>query len=129
MNLPKMTERSAQWMTSVVENCEKNTGRSLQAWVGLARKANVGDPKSVRTWGREQGLSVVYINAVTQTLFPSDESDDALLDGQYAGAKAALRPIYDALARAARALGKDVEVMPRSSQVTFSRAKSFAIVR
>jgi hypothetical protein len=37
--------------------------------------------------------------------------------------------VYDALAKAARAFGSDVEIMPRKSQVTFSRAKSFAVVR
>ena len=45
-------------------------------------------------------------------------------------AKPRWRPIYDAVEKAARRLGKDVDVMPRKSrQVTFSRAKSFAVVR
>jgi hypothetical protein len=125
----KMTERSARWMETVLTNCEANTGRTLPQWVQLARKARVKDARGARAWGREQGLSIVYQTAVVETLFPAEDADDSLVDGQYSGPKAALRPIYDALVKAARALGKDVEVMPRKSQVTFSRATSFAVVR
>ncbi len=63
------------------------------------------------------------------SIFLQQEGDDTLVDAQYAGPKAALRPLYDALAQAAQGLGKDVEIMPRSSQVTFSRTRSFAVVR
>jgi hypothetical protein len=125
----KMTARSAKWMQGVLQSCEKNTGRTAAAWVALARKAKVSDTAAARTWAKKQGLSIVYANLVAETLFPSEHDDAALLEGQYTGPKAALRPIYDAVERAARRLGKDVEVMPRKSQVTFSRAKSFAVVR
>jgi hypothetical protein len=126
----KLTGRSAKWMESVVANCEENTGRPLSQWVALARKAKPGDAQAARGWAKKQGLSSVYTNAVVETLFPSDAAgDDALIDAQYAGPKAALRPVYDALAEALSALGGDVEVMPRKSQVTFSRAKSFVVVR
>jgi hypothetical protein len=125
----KMTDRSAKWVATVLENCRAKTGRSTDEWVQLARKANLGDARAARAWGKKQGLSIVYANMVTQELFPADESDDALVDKQYSGAKAEMRPVYDALATAARRLGGDVEVMPRSSQVTFSRKKSFAVVR
>jgi hypothetical protein len=130
MGIPKkMTERSAKWVATVLENCRAKTGRSAEEWVRLARKAHLDDARAARAWGKKQGLSIVYANMVTQELFPADESDDALVDGQYSGAKAGMRPVYDALAKAARGLGADVEVMPRSSQITFSRKKSFAVVR
>jgi predicted transport protein len=125
----KMTERSARWMQSVVDNCEENTGRTLAQWLALAKKAKLSDAKQTRSWAKEQGLSVVYQNAIAETLFPSKDSDESLLDSQYAGPKAALRPVYDALAKAVRAFGPDVEIMVRKSQVTFSRATSFAVVR
>ena len=126
----KMTERSARWLESVVANCKKNTGRSLDEWAARARKAKVRDAKGARDWAKTQGLSIVYANGVAETLFPEDAGDDdALVDAQYSGPKAALRPIYDALVESARALGGDVQIMPRKSQVTFSREKSFAVVR
>jgi predicted transport protein len=126
----KLTEQSAKWMAGVVANCEKNTGRSLDQWVALARRAKPEDAAAARRWAKAQGLSIVYATAVVETLFPSDAAgEDALVAAQYAGPKAALRPVYEALAESVRRLGSDVVVMPRKSQVTFSRDKSFAVVR
>ncbi len=125
----KMTGRSAKWMEAVVANCKENTGRTLSAWAALGRKARVMDAKEARAWARDQGLSVVYQSAVAETLFPSRDDDDAMVDAQYSGTKAPLRPIYDALVNAVRTFGEDVEVMPRKSQVTFSRSTSFAVIR
>lgn len=125
-----MTERSRKWMDSVVANCRENTGRSLDQWAALARRAKVKDTKGVRVWAKGQGLSIVYANAVAETLFPSDSAnDDALIAAQYAGPKAALRPIYDAIVVAMRGLGDDVAVMARKSQVTCSRRTTFAVIR
>jgi hypothetical protein len=125
----KMTERSARWMKTVLANCEENTGRTLPQWVQLAKKARVKDARGARAWGREQGLSIVYQTAVVETLFPAEDADDALVEEQYSGPKATLKPVYDALVKAVRAFGADVEIMPRKSQVTLSRTTSFAVVR
>ena len=61
----------------------------------------------------------------------SHTSDDpaALVDTQYAGAKAGLRPIYEAILKAANQLGKDVEVSPKKAYVSLRRNKQFAIVQ
>jgi hypothetical protein len=127
--MTKMTARSAKWMESVLANCEANTGRPLPAWVGLAKKARVKSAAQARAWAKEQGLSIVYQTAIVDALFADDGDDEALVDAQYSAAKSVLRPIYDALVAAVRGFGDDVEIMPRKSQVTFSRAKSFAVVR
>jgi Domain of unknown function (DUF5655) len=125
----KMTERSAKWVDSVLANCEANTGRALPEWTRLAKKARVKNAREARTWAKEQGLSTVYQTAVVESLFPAEDEDAALVDGQYGGTKAALRPIYDALVKAVRAFGEDVAIMPRKSQVTLSRTTSFAVIR
>ena len=127
--MKKLTERSAKWMQTVVANCEANTGRSLDQWLAMAKKARCADTKAAKAWAKTQGLSTVYQSAVAELLWPAPGGDDALVDAQYSGARAALRPIYDALADAARTLGDDVEIMPRESQVTFARGKTFAVVR
>ena len=48
---------------------------------------------------------------------------------QYAGPKAGLRPIYDAVIKAVQSLGKDVEVSPKKTYVSLRRSKQFAIVQ
>jgi hypothetical protein len=55
---------------------------------------------------------------------PSD-----VIAAQFAGPKAALRPLYDQVAAAILALGPDIDVAPRQSYVAFSRGKQFAQVR
>jgi hypothetical protein len=127
-----MTERSAKWMASVKANFAKATGKPVEAWVDLARsQGHGGDIAQARKWLKDKhGLTMVQVNTVLAGLFPEEEaSEDDLLDAQYSGPKAGLRPVYDKLAKAARALGKDVMVAPRKSQVTFARQVSFAVVR
>ncbi len=55
--------------------------------------------------------------------------DDELIAAQYAGPKAALRPIYDAVLEAVTALGDDVTVAPRKTYVSFDRGRQFALVQ
>ena len=54
---------------------------------------------------------------------------DALVDAQYAGAKAGLRPLYDQLLAAIQKFGKDVEVSPKKAYVSLRRNKQFALVQ
>ncbi len=124
----KLTEQSDKWMRSVVANCKANTGRGLEEWVALAKKSGAKNEKEVRAFGKAEGLSTVYQTAVSESLFPRAD-DEGLVEAQFAGAKAALRPIYEAFAKVARKLGADVQIFPRKSQITFARDKTFAVVR
>jgi hypothetical protein len=128
----QMTERSAKWMETVKANFAKATGKPVEAWVKRARdKGFDRDIRETRKWLKEsEGLTMVQANYVLMTLFPESEGEeDTLLAAQYAGAKAALRPIYDRLAKVAGGFGKDVMIAPRKSQVTFARHVTFAVVK
>src|SRR6516162_9059466 len=105
--MPQMTERSAKWMASVKANFAKATGKPVEAWVDLARSQGHGDDLArTRKWLKDKhGLTMVQVNTVLMALFPEEEeSEDDLLDAQYSGAKAGLRPVYEKLAKAARGL-------------------------
>jgi hypothetical protein len=58
-----------------------------------------------------------------------DPSQDEMVDEQYLGRYAPLRPVYDAIAFAARQLGDDVEIRPTLGHVTLARGRTFAIVK
>jgi predicted transport protein len=58
-----------------------------------------------------------------------DKGDQELLESQYAGAKQALRPIYERLVKAALSLGPDVEVAPRKTYVVLMRKNVFALIK
>ena len=55
-------------------------------------------------------------------------SVEEYIEGQYLGAKEALRPIYDALAEAILRLGDDVSAEGRGGYTPFVRARQFAAV-
>ena len=48
------------------------------------------------------------------------------IDQQYTGAKAMLRPVFDAVRAAAEALGDDVSIEGRGTYVPFVRKRQFA---
>jgi predicted transport protein len=57
------------------------------------------------------------------------KSEDTLVEEQYTGAKADLRPVYDAVIKAVEKFGKDVEIAPKKTYVSLRRKKQFAIVQ
>jgi predicted transport protein len=48
---------------------------------------------------------------------------------QYSGAKAGLRPVYDALEKKIRAFGQDVELAPKKAYVSLRRSKQFGLLQ
>ena len=52
-----------------------------------------------------------------------------MIETQYAGVKAGLRPIYDALVRAVEKFGPDVELAPKKAYVSLRRNKQFGIIQ
>ena len=52
-----------------------------------------------------------------------------LVEGMFSGPKAALRPVYERVLAAARALGPDVTAWPCKTQVTLRRKRQFAWVK
>ncbi len=81
----------------------------------------------------EHGVGHGYANLIAHhALAPADQpppGDDALVNAQYAGAKAALRPIYEAIVAAVRRFGGDVEVAPKRTYVSLRRRKQFALIQ
>ena len=71
-----------------------------------------------------------YANLVALKAMESDagsSSGDDLVAAQYAGPKAALKPVYDALLAAVEKFGPDVEASPKKGYVSMRRKKQFAI--
>lgn len=60
---------------------------------------------------------------------PRTQDERLLVDEQYAGRKAPLRPILDRLTEAALVLGDDVTAEVESTYVAFARKRRFAVVR
>ncbi len=118
---------------TMIANLKEKTGKSLEQWVKIAAASKL--PKHgeiVAMLKKDHGLTHGYANLVAHSTLKSAASDaepDDLVAAQYGGAKAGLKPIYDALVAAIVKFGKDVEFAPKKAYVSVRRAKQFAILQ
>lgn len=116
---------------TMIANLEEKTGNSLDAWLQVARASGIEKHgELVKHLKAEHGLTHGYANLVA--LYArgyGEESGEDLVAAQYAGAKAGLRPIYEAVVAAVRGLGDDVEIAPKKGSVSLRRSKQFALVQ
>lgn len=120
-------------IATMIANYRKNTGKPLEAWVALARKEKLSKHGEIVKWLKERhGLGHGYANLAAQRTLAADAPGPAGEDPvalQYAGAKAALRPAYDKLAKAVSKFGDDVELSPKKGYVSLRRKKQFGLVQ
>lgn len=117
-----------------LRNIEAATGMSVSAFAAAVAEQGIeGHAKIVGFLKTEHGLSHGNANAVAlrvrELAAGGPASPDTLLDAQYAGAKAALRPVYERLAGIAAGLGPDVEILVQKTGVAFRRRRQFAVVQ
>ena len=117
-----------------LRNIEAATGMSVAAFASAVADRGIdGHAKIVAFLKSEYGLSHGNANAVAlrvrELAAGGPVSADALLDAQYAGGKAALRPVYERLVTAAARLGPDVEVLVQKTGVALRRRRQFAVVQ
>ena len=121
-------------MASLIRNLEASTGKSIDDWVATARAT--GQTKHgqiVAALKKDHGLSHGYANQVALRAVaaaqPPAASEVDPIDNLYAGAKAGLRPIHDALTAAIKKFGSDVAFAPKKSYVSVRRSKQFALIQ
>jgi hypothetical protein len=128
-----MAKTPEEMTESMIQNLREKTGKSLEQWISLTRASRLAKHGEIVSWLKsEHGLTHGYANLVAlRTLQGGAElaSGEDLVAAQYAGAKAALRPIYDALIAAAAKLGRDVEISPKKTYVSLRRSKQFALIQ
>jgi predicted transport protein len=79
-----------------------------------------------------EGVASVSIDSVWTALrFKRGlaRGEDDVVAKQYAGDRAALRPLYDRLYSAILGLGPDISISPRQTYVAFSRSKQFVLIK
>jgi Domain of unknown function (DUF5655) len=132
---------SVAYVHSVLSNLEARTGRSLEAWVTLARKEAPAEGKACNLWLKAHGLGTNQAALVAQRMSaePGHAFNDTpegylaaapgYVEAQYGGRKAALRPLFERIVTLVRGLGADVKVCPCETQVPFFRNHVFAHVK
>jgi hypothetical protein len=128
-----MAKSPTEMLAVMLGNLEARTGKPLAEWMAIVEAEGPATRAERQKWLKQTyGLGQ---NTAMLILGKMDGSADAyedtagLLDGQYAGPKAALRPLYETLAAMGQALGEDVALKACRTYVTLSRRSQFAVIQ
>ena len=129
--MPKSPE---EMMEAMVRNLAEKTGKTLAQWLKITGRSKLSKHgEIVKSLKSEHGVTHGYANMIAHKTLASDAGSAAdvgdLIDRQYAGAKADLRPMYEKLIAAVNKFGQDVEISPKKAYVSLRRAKQFALLQ
>jgi hypothetical protein len=114
-----------------IRNIESATGRSMAAWVALAKASGAERHSEVVAWLKtKHGFSHGNANLVALRAKRGSVlgDGDKFVDAMYAGPKTKLRPFHDRVIKVARGFGADVELAPKQAYVSLRRSKQFGSV-
>lgn len=118
---------------TMIRNLELKTGRSLGDWAALAKGSGQDKHGRIVAWLKsEHGLGHGYANLValeSRGGLVMDVAEDDAVAAVFAGDKAALRPLYDAMEAYVKGLGGDVEIAPKKANISVRRNKQFALIQ
>ena len=123
-----------QMRKAIISNLPEKTGRGLEEWIKILESKGPEKRKDRIDWlKREYGIG----HGTAQTIvYEAEKPDDyrppsaeELVESQYAGGKAAMRLIYDRLAKEVLRLGKDAELDPRKTYVSLVRKRQFGLIQ
>lgn len=122
-------------VAAVTASMKERTGRTVEEWVAVVNAAGLDplDQNAVRRWLKsEHGVPMNSQYAIAQAAaFAAGWIEPTLeeyIDGQYQGAKAGLRPIFDRLRVIIEGFGDDVTLEGRSTYTPFVRGRQFAAI-
>lgn len=125
-----LTPRQQKWFASVQASLERDTGKTLDEWVAIARSCPETRPRARTNWLREHyGLGVNRAAHVLSVAFPSTDGWDnpqAARDALWTDPGS--RAIFEAVEKVAVAL-PDAITGQRKAFTAFSREFQFASVK
>jgi hypothetical protein len=124
------------WLNKLPEK----TGKTLDEWIALVKKEGPASEKEQRQWLKQNhglGTNSAWWIAERAAGKGSEDGDpDAYLEAaekyveaMFAGSKAGLKPIYDALLTLAKGLSKEVKACPCKTIVPLYRKHVFAQIK
>ena len=123
-----------------IADLRPKTGRSLEEWIVLVKNEGPPTEKERKAWlKQEYGLGTNSAGWIAERAagkgYEDDDPDTYLqtaeqyVEAMFSGAKAELKPIYDALLKLGKGLAKDVKVSPAKTIVPFYRKHVFAQIK
>lgn len=123
-----------------IAELKDKTGRSLEEWISFIKKEGPKGEKERRDWLKTKhklGTNSAWWLAARADGKGSDEDTPEkylqtavkYVEGQYAGKKTGLRPIYDTLLELGLGIGKDAKACPCATMVPLYRKFVFAQIK
>jgi len=116
---------------TMIDNLPARTGRGLDEWFAVVDAAGYEKHGQILSHLKsEYGVSHGFANLIAARALSRGQAatGDDLVDAQYEGRKAPLRPLYERLVAEVTAFGADVEVAPKKTSVSLRRKKQFALI-
>lgn len=122
---------------TMINNLKEKTGKDIDQWLKLVNKQGFEKHGEIMkflkgdhevTHGFANLIAMIALKGL-DSVMPSASGDEQLVENQYAGDKAGLKPIYDAIVAAVNKFGNDVEIAPKKAYVSLRRKKQFALVQ
>jgi hypothetical protein len=131
---------SIAYSQAVVANLKARTGRSLEEWVKLLEREGPKEEEARREFLLKKhrlGMMTAWMIAELSVGKGREGIDPkaylaaapGYVEAMYAGMKAALKPLHDALVELGRSLAPDVKVCPCETIVPFYREHVFAQIK
>lgn len=127
-----MATSPEEQVANMIASLKEKTGKTVDEWVALGKASGKAKHGELVTWLKgEHGVTHGYANLIAHQTLQSDAGSkiaagDDLVSEMFAGDKAGLRPIFDALMRAILAFGDDIEQAPKKGYLSLRRKTQFA---
>lgn len=117
---------------SMLDNLQKNTGHSLEVWIGIVNKKDFSKHGEIMKFLKEEkGLTHGFANFIALKSRAADAGSvtntDDLIEKQYKG-KEHWKPVYGQLMAEISKFGDDIEFAPKNANVSVRRKKQFAVL-
>ncbi len=127
-----LTERQQKWFASVKAGLERDTGKTLDQWVDIARTCPETKPRARQAWlkahyGLGQNRAMQVLDAAFPSAEPGWDEDEALREALWADP--ASRAILDALEATLAVTLPEVLRTQRKGFTAWSRAVQFAAIK
>jgi len=119
-----------------IRNIEATYGKPMSDWLAIISASGLTKHTDVvsmlkkdygMTHGAAHRVSLVAREQAAETAAAGPGSDP--VSALYAGKKASLRPLHDALMNTIQAFGDDIEVAPKKGYLSLRRRKQFAMIQ
>ena len=129
-----MAKSPEEMAASMIANMPEKTGKSLEEWLLITRAIGLDKHRAILNHLKsEHGITHGFANLIALKTLEDETkpavSNNDLVDAQYSGPKAELRPIYEKVIEAINSFGDDTEVAPKKAYVSLRRKKQFAIIQ